>query len=264
MTTPSRSLDDLPLAAYTTGAEPDARLEPDDEAAETQPTTTGAAAAPAESALTGDPFGLAAEAGTHFDDPPLTLRMPRGRPAMPPWLAHPRQHLREPRLLMTGVIVVGVALVGVALLTGGGSPLNPAAAKPSQAAPIVIATAPPPVGAATVQVKGKLAGSYELNGMTGVGPAARSGLDASWGDTLGTSLGITGPAVAGTRTTGSDFVLTWKAMVNGALVTFTSKAGECTVGMAIKPDSVTGSFVCKKLRSADGKLTVDASGSYRT
>jgi hypothetical protein len=259
MTTQSRSLDDLPLAAYTTGMKPDARLEPD-QAAEPKPAPSTASAEPE---LKGDPFGLAAEAGTHLDDPPLTLHMPRTRPTLPPWLAHPRQHLREPRLLMTGVIGVGVALLGVSLLTGGGS-LGPAAAKASPTAPIVIGTSPPPVGAATVEVKGKAPTTYELNGMTGVGPAAKSGLDASWGDALGSTLALSGPAVAGTRTTGADFVLTWTALLNGKLVTFSSDSGECTVGMAVKPTMVTGSFSCKRLKSSDGKLTVDASGTYRT
>jgi hypothetical protein len=258
MTTQSRSLDDLPLAAYTTGMQPDDRLELIEAAAEPTPSTPST-----ETVLSGDPFGLAAEAGTHLDDPPRTLHLPTTRPALPPWLAHPRQHLREPRLLMTGVIAVGVALLGLSLLTGG-SPLGPAAAKASPSAPVVIATSPPPVGAATVEVTGKLAATYELNGMTGVGPAAKSGLEASWGDSLGSTLGLKGPAVAGTRTTGADFVLTWTAMVNGKLVTFTSDSGECTVGMAVKPDSVAGSFVCKKLKSSDGKVTVDASGTYRT
>jgi hypothetical protein len=262
MTTQGRSLDDLPLAAYVTGMQPDARLEPDDAAEEAAVADAPAAPAPAP-ALTGDPFGMAAKAGTYLDDPPLTLRLPRSRPTLPPWLAHPRQHLRERKLLMTGVIAVGVALLGVSLLTGGGSPLGPAAAA-SPSAPVVIATSPPPVGAATVEVTGKLAATYELNGMTGVGPASQAGLAASWGDSLGSTLGLSGPAVAGTRTTDADFVLTWTAMVNGKLVTFTSDSGECTIGMAVKPTTVTGSFTCKKLRSSDGKLTVDARGTYRT
>jgi hypothetical protein len=53
-------------------------------------------------------------------------------------------------------------------------------------------------------------------------------------------------------------------MVNGKLVTFTSKAGECTIGMAENPKHVSGSFACRKLKSDDGKLTVEASGTYRT
>ena len=53
-------------------------------------------------------------------------------------------------------------------------------------------------------------------------------------------------------------------MVDGELVTFTSNAGECTIGMAVNPKSVTGSFTCHKVKSDDGKLTVDASGTYRT
>ena len=48
------------------------------------------------------------------------------------------------------------------------------------------------------------------------------------------------------------------------MVTFTSMAGECTVGMASVGTKVQGSFTCHKLKSADGKLTIEASGNYRT
>jgi hypothetical protein len=34
--------------------------------------------------------------------------------------------------------------------------------------------------------------------------------------------------------------------------------------MAVKPQMVTGSFVCKKVTSDDGKYVVDARGTYRT
>ncbi|HXG26747.1 MAG TPA: hypothetical protein VNL94_07850, partial [Candidatus Binatia bacterium] len=75
---------------------------------------------------------------------------------------------------------------------------------------------------------------------------------------------LTGPASSGTRTTDSTFSLTWTVMVDGTPVTFTSSDGECTIGMAVQPKAVTGSFVCKKLKSADGKITIDVRGTYRT
>jgi hypothetical protein len=34
--------------------------------------------------------------------------------------------------------------------------------------------------------------------------------------------------------------------------------------MAENPKNVSGSFACHKLKSDDGKLTIEASGTYRT
>jgi hypothetical protein len=52
--------------------------------------------------------------------------------------------------------------------------------------------------------------------------------------------------------------------IDGASVTFTSNSGECTVGMAVNSKTVSGTFVCKKLKSDDGEYVVDARGTYRT
>ena len=275
MTLQGRSIDDLPLAAYSTGVEADPRLE-----AAAADGTTAAAAAPAPFApapIGGVPsVDAAAMAALPLADgePDPTanaghVRIQVGRPlpglaALPEWLAHPRQHRRDPRLLLSGVIGVGLVLLVASLfLGGGGGALGGAGASPS--APAFVATAPPPAGNASVEITtAKLAGMHELIGATGTGPAVASRVDATWSSTTGATLGLRGAASAGTRTTDATFVLTWTLLIDGAPVTFTSDAGECTVGMAVQPKSVTGSFVCKKLKSDDGELTVDARGTYRT
>ena len=251
MTFQGRSMDDLPLAAYSTGMEQEVPPEP------------AAPAAPPVMAK-GDtgPFGAAEVVA---GDAVPAAAGPR-RIALPAWLVNPRTHLRDPRLLMTGVIGVGVVLLAASLLLGGGptsgaaGPGASASARPGG----VSATPIPPSGDASVEVTGKLAGTYLLAGASGTGPAAAGRIDAAWADALGSGLSISGPASAGTRTTDPTFVLTWTVAVNGVSTTFSSAAAECTVGMGVQPKSVTGSFVCKKLKSADGKLEIDLRGTYRT
>jgi len=120
------------------------------------------------------------------------------------------------------------------------------------------------VGAASVELTSSPTGTYELTGQTGAGPAVDSQVNATWGDGIGDTLGISGMASAGTRTTDAGFTLTWVTSVAGAPVTFTSTGGECTIGMAVGAKAVSGTFVCKKLASDDGKKTIDLKGSYRT
>ncbi|HUG30360.1 MAG TPA: hypothetical protein VMQ65_07615 [Candidatus Limnocylindria bacterium] len=267
MTIQGRSLDDLPLAAYTTRVEPDPGLEASEVAT---PTTVppGTAMPPIDAAALaalpladGEPDRDAAKS-SHVSVP-VGRPLP-GLPALPEWLAHPRQNLREPRLLLSGVVGSGLVLLVLSLLLGGGGAagLGPVEASPS--APAFVATAPPPAGNASVDVAGKLAGTHELIGATGSGPAVASRIDATWSSSAGATLGLTGAASPGTRTTDATFVLTWTVIVDEAQVTFTSDSGECTVGMAVQPKAVSGSFVCKKLRSDDGKQTLDARGTYRT
>jgi hypothetical protein len=187
-----------------------------------------------------------------------------GLPVLPEWLAHPRQNLRDPRLLLSGVVGAGLVLLLMSLVLGGGGAAGLGAAAASPSAPAFVATAPPPAGNASVDVTGKLAGTHELIGATGSGPAVASRIDATWSSSTGAILGLSGAASSGTRTTDANFVLTWTVLVGETPVTFTSDSGECTVGMSVQPKTVTGSFVCKKLKSDDGKQTLDARGTYRT
>jgi hypothetical protein len=258
MTSESRSLDDLPLAAYSKGAKPDPGLAAQEFAA-------AGSIAPAidESAM--------AAVGPADGEPPVRSESLaaglRGRirplPVIPEWLARPREHLRDPRLLLSGVIAVGLVLLLVSVIPGGGgTPGAGAGASPS--VPVSVPSAPPPPGDASVDVTGKVAATLALTGLTGSGTAVESRIDATWGDPAGATLGLRGPAQGGTRTTDAGFVLTLTILVNGAPVTFTSDSSECTIGMAVQSKWVNGTFVCKKLRSDDGKLLVDARGAYRT
>ncbi len=270
MTIQGRSLDDLPLAAYTTGVKPDPRLE-EREAAEA---AALASMPPIDDVPAMDAAAMAALPLADGEPDPAAksghIRVPVGVPlprlsALPEWLAHPREHLRDPRLLLTGVVGAGLVLLVLSLLLGGGGAGALGAANPSPSAPLFIATAPPPAGNASVEITtGKLAGIHDLSGATGSGPAIASRVEATWDSATGTTLALSGAASSGTRTTDTSFVLTWTLLVDGTPVTFTSDAGECTVGMAVQAKVVTGSFVCKKLKSDDGKLTVDARGTYRT
>ena len=244
-----RSADDLPLAAYSTGVDP--ATEP---ATDAVPVPPDVAAAPAAVAHAG------ADDDQRAGDEPAT------GPARPPiaeLVRHPRTHVRDPRLLLSGVIAIGVVLLGASLLGGHGPGATAAAAaSPGASAGPVFTLAP--AGDATVEITGAVKGTFALTGVTGTGRPAGPSMDATWGDALGNVFALGGLVSAGTRATDAGFVLTWTVMVNGKAVTFTSKAGECTVGMAIKPATVSGSFTCHKLKSMDGKLVVGATGIYRT
>lgn len=276
MTIQGRSLDDLPLAAYSRGAEPDPTLDALEAAA---PDTTASSAMAPSAMAPGfgvPPIDAAAMAALPLADgepdrgaASAHVRVPLGRPlpgvgALPEWLARPRQHLRDPRLLLSGVVGAGLVLLVLSVLLGGGGAGGLGAAAASPSAPAFVATAPPPAGNATVDVTGKLAGAHQLVGATGSGPAVASRVDATWSSASGAILGLSGPASSGTRTTDGTFVLTWTVLIGETPVTFTSDSGECTVGMSVQPKTVTGSFVCKKLKSDDGKQMLDARGTYRT
>ena len=260
MTYQSRSLDDLPLAAYTTGMqpEPEADMPEVSEAAVAIPAADVSYKPPVDAAnLPADPAGLAS-------GPPRSLPALPALPKLPVWLARPREHVRDPRLLLTGVVTVGLVLLVGSLMLGGGGPVGVAAnASPTPRA--AVPTAAPPAGAASVEVSGKVgAGARELTGVTGTGPAVAQRVDSTWGDSTGSVLALSGPASAGTRTTDATFVLTWTMLVNGAPFSVSSHSGECTVGMAVQPKQISGSFTCKKLKSPDGKMVVDVRGTYRT
>jgi hypothetical protein len=171
-----------------------------------------------------------------------------------------RAAIRDPRVLTGGAIVVVVLLV--AGLLGRG--LTSSAAAPTATASPAPAVATPPPAAVTITLSGGVTGAYSLAGSAGLGRPADAHLASTWTDALGDSLTMTGRASAGTQPTGPDLVLALTLVVADTPVTFTSDGGECVVGMALKPATVSGSIVCKKLRSDDGTLVVSVTGSYRT
>lgn len=249
-----RSVDDLPLAAYSTGVDPATEPDFDPPIAAERAVQVPVATAP----------GLAAAAFPGFGDVPLDKPATGPvRPAFRELLRNPRGNARDPRLLLSGVIGVGVVLLALSLLGGGGSK-GPAAADASPSAPALAVASVAPVGDASVELTGALKGTFALTGVTGSGRSPEATMDSSWGDPLGNTLALDGSVSAGTRTTDPTFVLSWTVIVDGKAVSFASKAGECTVGMAVKPATVSGSFVCHKVKSVDGKYTVEASGTYRT
>jgi hypothetical protein len=175
-------------------------------------------------------------------------------------LREPRKAVRDPRILAGGVIAIGLVVLLFSLL-GGGGPSNGLLAGASPSAGTTVVAAP---GEASLTLTRALPGTYALTGATGFGKPVDDQLDSSWTDATGSSLALTGRVASVTRTTGKDLVLTLTMIVAGRPVTFTSDGGECTVGMAVKVFSVTGSFVCPELVSDDGKITVKANGTYET
>jgi hypothetical protein len=251
-----RSADDLPLAAYSTGVDPATEPDLDPSPAMNAHTSVPASAAP-EADLPADPFGQAA--------PPhdANIVAAAARPPFRELLRNPRGNARDPRLLLGGVIAIGVVLLGVSLL-GGGPAKGQGTALASPSAPTGPVITAPPAGDASVEFTGAVKGTFDLAGLTGGGRPSGASMASSWSDPVGDALVLGGPVSSGTRTTDTDFVLSWTVMVGGKAVTFTSKAGECIIDMAVKPTTVSGSFTCHKVKSADGKLVVGATGTYRT
>lgn len=249
-----RSVDDLPLAAYSTGVDPATEPQFEPEIATGPAGDVAVAAAPS----------LVAGAFPGFGTIPLDEAATGPvRPNLRDRLRNLRGNARDPRLLLGGVIGVGVVLLALSLLVGNGSK-GPAAADASPSAPALAFASIAPVGDASVELTGALKGTFALTGVTGSGRSPEATLDSSWGDPLGNTLALDGSVSAGTRTTDATFVLSWTVMVDGKPISFASSAGECTVGMAVKPATVSGSFVCHKVKSVDGKYVVGASGTYRT
>ena len=242
---------------------PGPRVRPSGEATMLAPALTAAtavtAAAPDFRAVSANP------AAATVAVPPLGGQSsPRPLPNLSGLLGDRRELLRDPRALAAGAAVaVGLVLLLGSMLGGGpgASAVGPGA---SPTAGVGAATPAPATGTATVELTKATTTTILLSGVTGGGPAAQSRVDSTWGDALGNLLTLGGPASAGTRTTDASFVLSWTVVVDGAPVTFTSRGGECTVGMALQPKSVVGSFVCPEIRSDDGKHVVKATGTYRT
>lgn len=262
-----RSADDLPLAAYSTGVDPEtepaidppatANVAPSPAAPRVAPPR---AAAPAFTRSPGeppaDPFGQAAPARA-------AVATPAAQPPFLEVLRNPRGNARDPRLLLSGVVAIGLVLLVVSLLGGGAAKGQATALESPGAGGGAVATAAP-AGAVNVEFTGAFSGTFDLTGMTGTGRPSGTTMASTWGDSAGDALALGGPVSAGTRATDSGFVLSWTVMIKGQAVKFTSSAGECVIGMAVKMTTVSGSFTCHQVKSADGKLLVSASGTYRT
>lgn len=254
MPTKGRSADDLPLAAYLTGVDPATEPVRDPEPV-VPPAEPQGASQGAPDGLARGPFDYAVAQPTQGEGevvapPPGTL-VGRARAF----------YGRNPRLVGGGAFVTMI-VVGLMLLTGGQPGPSAAGATPSPSAPPTVTIAAEP-GEARLVLTGSLDATYSLIGAANQ-PVVGNALTATWADPLQNVLTLNGPVDRGTRTTGAGLVLTWGLMVDGELVTFTSNAGECTIGMAVLSNHVTGSFTCKKIKSDNGKLTIRVSGTYRT
>lgn len=256
MPQPGRSLDDLPLAAYSTGVDPE--TEP-----EMEPDATAPPAAPIAPSVPAAPFAAAAgvRAPGPFDAPATEPPADEAEAASGTIGARARDFARRNPRPVAGAAFVGMILVGVLLLTSGGGAPSAAGASASPSAPPVVVVADP--GSATLVLTGSLTTTYTLTGNAGQ-PVSGNAVTAAWADANQDVLTLAGPVDRGTRTTDAGLVLTWGLMIDGKLVTFTSDDGECTIGMASNPKGVSGSFACRKLKSDDGRYTVGASGTYRT
>lgn len=179
-----------------------------------------------------------------------------------------RMLARIVRLFRTSRVAAGagfavVILVGVVLLSSGGASPGATASTPTKG-PTAAPTVAPPSGNASMTLSGVATGSFTLTGQAGGQQVSHTAVALSWADAQQTTLSIAGPVDRGTRATDEQLVLTIAVLVNGQPVTFTSKAGECTIGMAEVGTNVQGSFTCHKLKGPDGKATVEASGTYHS
>jgi hypothetical protein len=170
-------------------------------------------------------------------------------------------------LLRTSRVAAGVAfgaviLVGLLLLTGGGPKPGAAGGEANPSTPVVVPATQEP-GNATLVLTGKVNQTIAFDGMSGAG-APGAPITVTWTDTGEHTLRIEGAPDRGTRYTDETLVLRFTVTVKEKRVTFTSDAGECTIGMAVNPTNIFGTFSCKDLKSDDGKLVVGATGTYRT
>ena len=253
-TPPQRTLDDMPLAAYGgTGMEAEDVPEPV-ETAGGQPALVAAPAATAASSIDTPPEISTPDGPTPEGEPGPSAIAVLGRRAV---------HLFRTSRVAAGAGFAVVIIVGLVLLSGGGASPAATAATPSKG-PSAAPTAVPPSGDASLTVTGPGAGTFALTGLPGGQHVDATTVALGWGDALQTTLSIAGPVDRGTRTTDEHLVLTIGILVNGQPVTFTSTHGECTIGMAQVGLKVQGSFTCHKLRAPDGKVTIDANGTYHS
>lgn len=213
----------------------------------------------------------------HVPAPPATARVPAMAPAgatarrgaslgdlrgIGASLRNPRTAVRDPRVLFGGMIAIGLVVVGLSLLGGASGGIGGPGASASAPAGAG-ATAGP--GAATVLVSGRVETLFTLTGTAGFGRPSGPDLASTWSDAVsGATLSLTGRVGSVTRTTNANLVLTVTVPIGGVPVTFVSQAGECTIGMAEKVFSVTGSFNCPEVVSDDGRVELKITGSYQT
>ena len=255
MTYDGRSPDDLPLAAYGgRGMDPAPEDETRIEAAPPPPEVD-----PARDHVPPGPFAHAQRGTAMSADDPGERRSEAPR-SLPPAVDSVVRTLRTSRVAAGGAFV-GVILVGLVVLAGGEGPGAAGATASPSAAPVVVVTPEP--GGATLVLSGKVDRSLTFVGTTGAG-APGAPLAVTWTDAALNSLVLEAAPDRGVRTTSETVVLRFTILVGEAPVTFTSDDGECTIGMALHPRNVSGTFSCKNLRSDDGKLTVGATGTYRT
>jgi hypothetical protein len=270
MPTPPKSLDDMPLAAYGgTGMQEAPGLEPESDAS-----MAAMAAAPADAAHAGSAAtsAMAAPGATPAAEPDAAvmdaLPVPEDEPSHGPSplsrvpVARIIQTLRTSRVAAGAGFAV-VIVVGIVLLSGGGASPAATAATPSKG-PTAAPTIVPPSGDVSMTLAGAATGSFNLAGLSGGQEVTGGAVMLAWADTLQTTLSIAGPIDRGTRATDERLVLTLGVVVKGVPVMFTSKARECTIGMAAVGAGVQGSFTCHRLKSPDGKLAIDASGTYHS
>jgi len=258
-----KSLDDLPLAAYGgSGME----LSADDEARiDTAPTADTEPDQPDSPAVVPGAFAHATAVEPGLEGEPATA--PVTSPMAPLIDGAAVVATRAAAVLRTSRPAQGgafgaVILVGVLLLVGGGPKSGAAGAEASPTAPAAALATPEP-GIATLELTGKIAQSLQLAGMSGAG-APNAPLAATWTDATLNTLGLDGAVDRGTRSTDENLVLRFTVNVGQKAVAFTSTEGECTIGMAVNPTNVSGTFTCKQLKSDDGKYVVGATGTYRT
>ena len=177
-------------------------------------------------------------------------------------LRNPRTAVRDPRVLFGGLIAIGVVLFGVSLLGGGNAAGGPVPGATASAGPGIGVPAGP--GPATVQVTGRIEGSFTFTGTAGFGKPTDGQLASTWADSEGGALTLAGRVGSGMRTTSGDLVLTVTVLVDGNPVTFVSEDAECFVNMAEKMANVSGSFVCEEITSADGRVKLKITGTYQT
>ena len=256
-----RSLDDLPLAAYGgSGVDDEIDAAPDAAPAARPPRTPVAPVAPVTTAAAAAPPSLPVN---DLPVPEDELPQNPGLPSGVADLAKRAIHLFRTSRVAAGAGFAAVVVIGLLLLSGGGASPGATAATPSKG-PTAAPTTSPASGDASIILSGAVSGTFPLIGLPGGQHVDATTVALGWGDAQQMTLSIAGPLDRGTRTTDERLVLTLGALVNGVAVTFTSDGGECTVGMANVAAKVQGSFSCKKLKSADGKLTIEASGNYRT